>query len=169
VIYLTVSDNPELCIVSSLVTPYFVPLLDTPRKTRGCSTSYKSATAQTHSKPESHHVENKEILVMAQNVHRMQQVQVIMLHSVTSSFLVNHHLKSQTLSPVRLSVNFSPNGRGNESNAEVLGRLILVLNSDHPVAWELVANYKDKEDISDDLYSSPQPLIVVSNVYSNCV
>jgi hypothetical protein len=166
VIYLSVSDNPELCIVSSLVTPYFVPLLDTPRKTRGCSTSYKSATAQTHSKTESHHVKNKEFHVMAQNVHRMQEVHVIMLHSITSSFLVSHRLKSQTPSPVRLGVNFSQDGGGNESNAEVLGRLILVLNSDHPVAWELVANYKNKEDVSDDLYSSPQPLIVVSN---NCM
>ncbi|PNF20041.1 hypothetical protein B7P43_G05816 [Cryptotermes secundus] len=156
------SGNPELCIVSSLVTPYFVPLLDTPRKTRGCSTSYKSAAAQTHSKSHSHHVENKEIHVMAQNVHHMQEVHVIMLHSVTSSFLISHRLKSQTPSPVKLSVNFSQDGEVNESNADVLGRLILVLNSDHPVAWELVANYNNKEDTSDDSYSSPQPLILVS-------
>jgi hypothetical protein len=114
-------------------------------------------------------VESKEIHVMTQNVHHMQEVHVIMLHSVTSTFLVNHHLKSQTPSPVRLSVNLNQDGGDNDSNAEVLGRLILILNSDHPVAWELAANYKNKEDVSDDLYSAPQPLIIVSNVYSNCM
>jgi hypothetical protein len=60
-------------------------------------------------------------------------------------------------------VNFNHDGGGNESNAEVLGRLILVLNSNHLVAWQLVANYDNKQDTNVDLYSSPQPLIIVSN------
>jgi hypothetical protein len=102
--------------------------------------------------------------VMAQNVHLMQEVHVIMLHSVTG-----HHLRSPTPSPVKLSVNFSQGGASNESNAEVLGRLILVLSSDHPVAWEVVANYNNKEDTGDDTYTSPQPVIIVSKVCSNCL
>jgi hypothetical protein len=61
-------------------------------------------------------------------------------------------------------VNFNHDAGGNESNAEVLGRLILVLNSNRLVAWQLVANYDDKEDINVDLYSLPQPLIIVSDV-----
>ncbi|KDR22251.1 hypothetical protein L798_02356 [Zootermopsis nevadensis] len=154
------SDNPELCIVNSLVTPYFIPLLDTPRKTRGCSIPYKSVTTRTHSKSQSHHLDKKEMHVMAHNAHLMQEVHVIMLYSVTGSFF-DHHLRSQTPS-VKLSVNFGQGGANNESDAKVLGRLILVLNSDHPVAWEVVANHNSREDTNDDLYSLPQPLIVVS-------
>lgn len=161
---ITVSDNPELCIVNSLVTPYFIPLLDMPRKTRGCSIPYKPVTTQTHSVSRTHHLNKKEMHVMAQNVHLMQEVHVIMLHSVTG-----HHLRSPTPSPVKLSVNFSQGGASNESNAEVLGRLILVLSSDHPVAWEVVANYNNKEDTGDDTYTSPQPVIIVSKVCSNCL
>jgi hypothetical protein len=97
----------------------------------------------------------------------MQEVHVIMLHSMTGNFLISHHMRAQTPSPVKLSVNFSQEGGGNESNAEVLGRLILVLNSDHPVAWELVANYDNKENTNDDFYSTSQPLIIVSSVCSN--
>ena len=159
---LTVSDTPELCIVSSLVTPYFVPLLDTPRKTRGCSVFHKSATAQTHPKSRSHYLDTKEMHVVTQDVQHKQEVHVIMLHIVTSSSRVNHDSRSQTHSPVRLSVNFNHDGGGNESNAEVLGHLILVLNSNQLVAWQLVANYDDKEDTSVDVYSLPQPLIIVS-------
>jgi len=162
--HVAVSDKPELCIVSSLATPYFVPLLDTPRKTRGCSIFHKSATAQTHSKSRSHYLDTKEMRVVTQDVQHKQEVHVITLHIVTSSSRVSHDSRSQTLSPVRLSVNFNHDGGGNESNAEVLGRLILVLNSNQLVAWQLVANYDDKEDTNVDLYSLPQPLIIVSNV-----
>jgi hypothetical protein len=98
---------------------------------------------------------------MAQDVQHKQEVHVIMLHIVTSSSRISHDARSQTPSPVKLSMNFNHDGGGNESNAEVLGRLVLVLNSNHLVAWQLVANYDDKEDTKD---SSPQPLIVVSNV-----
>lgn len=101
---------------------------------------------------------------MTHNVHHKQEVHVIMLHIVTSSSRVSHDSRSHTLSPVKLSVNFNHDGGGNESNAEVLGRLILVLNSNHLVAWQLVANYDNKEDTDVYTYSSPQPLIIVSNV-----
>lgn len=169
VLYFTVSDNPELCIVNSLVTPYFIPLLDTPRKARGCSVPSKLVTTRTHSTSQSHHLDKKkEMHVMAQNVHLMQEVHVIMLCSITDGCL-GHHLRSHTPSPVKLIVNFSQGGASNESDAEVLGRLILVLYSDHPVAWEVVANYNNKEDANDDLYSLPQPLIIVSNVCSKCL
>ncbi|XP_069676471.1 transforming growth factor beta receptor type 3-like [Periplaneta americana] len=130
------SDNPELCIMKSLVTPYFIPLLDTPRKTRGCSIPYKAITTRARSKTH----------LLAQ----LQEVHVIMLHSTPETPPM----------PVKLSVNFSQGG--NESDADVLGRLILVLNSDHPVAWELAANLDNEDNDNDDLYSSPQPLILVS-------
>jgi hypothetical protein len=149
-IFFIVSVTPNLCVVSSLVTPYFVPLLDTPRKTRGCSVPYKTVTAITHSKTHSHQLEK-------QIGSYMQEVHVIMLQGAADS-----HQESPPSTPVRLSVNFSKDGAANESNAEVLGRLILILNSDHPVAWELMANYGSNEDNSGNLYSSPQPLIVVS-------
>jgi hypothetical protein len=118
--------------------------------------------------PQIHHLDKKEMHVMAQNIHLMQEVHVIMLYSVTGGF-VSHHLRSQTPSHVKFSVNFSQGGASNESDAEVLGRLILVLNSDHPVSWEVVANYNNKEDTNDDLYSVPQPVIIVSNVCGNCL
>ncbi|XP_049763304.1 uncharacterized protein LOC126091983 [Schistocerca cancellata] len=42
-------EHPELCVVSSLETPYFTPWLETPRKARGCwATPHASSVAEVH-------------------------------------------------------------------------------------------------------------------------
>ncbi|XP_068083102.1 transforming growth factor beta receptor type 3 [Anabrus simplex] len=135
------SENPELCVVMSpLVTPYFTPWLDTPRKARGCWAN-SGHSAELH------------------------EVHVLVLQASPGSGHVTLQLKRIT---DKGAGDPSHSGTLMTETNKTLGRLALVLSADRPVVWHLGASlgdfsdeYDDEDETHSNLFAS-LPFVVVS-------